>query len=210
MRPAERGRRQPTDGEQERAYAMSRVLITTIVGCAIALTAVRVSVAQQSSANATITDDQFVAKAAIGGSTEIALAKIALRQASNADVKQFAQQMISDHTAANQQLLTLAGRKQIPVPRKVDAKHQECVDKLGRLQGAEFDKEYAKQMVKDHKETVELFQSESSRGQDADLKAMATNLLPKLQQHLKMARNLAGEADDSTQRTGAQTTDTPK
>jgi putative membrane protein len=187
---------------------MRRMTVTaaTGLGLTLALLAAQATTAQQSAGP--VTDNEFVAKAAIGGSTEVALGKLALRQASSQDVKTFAQQMVTDHTAANKELLTLAGQKQIPVPRAIDAKHQEAVDKLGKLQGAEFDKAYAHQMVLDHKETVALFQSQADSGQDADLKGLATKLLPKLKHHLQMARNLAGEKDDATGRTSG-TADAP-
>jgi len=137
-------------------------------------------------------DNDFVQKASVGGSTEVALSKLALEKGSSDAVKRFAEQMVTDHTMANQELLTLAGRKNIPVPKKVDAKHQAAVDKLGPLQGEEFDRAYGKQMVQDHEETVDLFEKESAQGQDDDLKALATKLLPKLRDHLKMARDLPG------------------
>jgi putative membrane protein len=188
---------------------MRRTTITaaTGLGLALALLAAQATTAQQPAG--TLTDDEFVAKAAIGGSTEVALSKLALRQASSQDVKTFAQQMVTDHTAANKELLTLAGKKQIPVPRAVDAKHQAAVDKLGKLEGAEFDKAYAHQMVLDHKETVALFQAQAESGQDADLKGLATKLLPKLKHHLQMARNLAGEKDEAAGRTSGTADQSP-
>ena len=140
----------------------------------------------------TITDDQFVTRAAVGGSTEVESGKMALRNSQTAEVKSFAQRMIDDHTKANQQLLTIAGRKQIRVPKILDAKHQHALDRLGRLQGSEFDKAYAEQMLKDHKETVALFEAEARDGKDAELKGFATETLPILKEHLKLAQALAG------------------
>lgn len=174
---------------------MRRFMVAAAVGC-LALIGARLTAAQDDSAGGPTDDRDFVAKAAVGGSTEVALGKMALQRASDDGVKKFAQQMVTDHTMANQQLLSLAGKKQIPVPREIDAKHQQAVDMLGRLQGAEFDKAYMKQMVKDHEETVALFKGQASKGQDPDLKALATQLLPKLEQHLSMARQMSGAAGD--------------
>lgn len=149
-------------------------------------------------------DRDFVQKASIGGSTEVALSKMAEQRATDPEVKSFARKMITDHTAANNELLTLAGRKQLPVPSSVDAKHQEAVDKLGRLQGSDFDHAYMKQMVKDHEETVNLFKSEAEKGQDQDLKAMANRLLPTLQDHLSMAKKMCDKADSKSSTSGSK------
>lgn len=170
---------------------MLRRITAAVVVCGLAVLGTRFAAADDSAAPAN--DQDFVAKAAVGGSTEVALGKMALDRATDPEVKKFAQRMIADHTAANQELLTLAARKQMAVPRAIDAKHQQAVNDLGRLQGSEFDKAYMKQMVKDHEETVSLFKGESSRGQDADLKAVASKLLPRLEDHLKMARHLGDQ-----------------
>jgi len=175
---------------------MRRILMTAALGCGIALLAAHASTAQKSDESKTLTDNDFVAKAAVGGSTEVALAKLATERGESDEVKSFARQMITDHTKANQELLTLAGRKQIPVPKTVDSKHQKCLDEMARLQGSEFDRMYGKQMVKDHEETIGLFEAESKQGQDAELKGMAERLLPTLRDHLKMARKLPGAGQD--------------
>jgi len=146
----------------------------------------------------TITDEQFVAKATSAGSAEVEAGKLALRGSQTEEVKTFAQRMITDHTKANQELLILAGKKRIPVPKQIDAKHQQMLDRLARLQGSELDKAYAEQMVKDHKEAVELFEAESRHGKDAELKAFADRTLPTLKEHHRMARKLAGEKDEGS------------
>ena len=149
-----------------------------------------------------ITDEQFVAKAASGGSTEVEAGKLALRNSQTNEVKTFAQRMVDDHSRANQQLLTLAGKKQIRVPKTIDPKHQAALDRLGRLNGSDFDKAYAEQMVKDHKETIELFEAESRDGKDVELKAFALQTLPILKSHQKMARDLDGQVNPKSKDSG--------
>jgi putative membrane protein len=145
-----------------------------------------------------ISDDQFVAKAACCGSTEVEMGKLALRNGESAQVKTFGQRLLIDHNAADQKLLAMAGRKQIVVPRTLDAKHQEEINKLAKLQGAEFDRAFAEQMVKDHKAAIDLFESESKNGKDAEIKDYARQTLPNLKQHLRMARDLNSEKDDKS------------
>jgi len=64
--------------------------------------------------------------------------------------------------------------------------------KFSKLTGSVFDKAYAKQMVSDHNKAVSLFEKESTKGTDPDLKDFATKTLPTLQEHLQMAKSLAG------------------
>jgi len=136
-------------------------------------------------------DADFVNKAAIAGMAEVELGKLALKQSSDAEVKKFAQHMIDDHTKANDELKALAKKKNMQVPDKLDSEHQATVDRLAKLKGEEFDAEYKKVQVDDHVTAVELFENQSKNGADADWRKFAGDTLPTLQDHLKMARNLA-------------------
>jgi putative membrane protein len=80
-------------------------------------------------------------------------------------------------------------------------KHQKLMDRLSGLSGAEFDREFMKQMVKDHEDAVSDFQKQSTRGKDSDIRAFAARTLPTLQEHLRMAREI-----DSRVRGGSNTT----
>ena len=135
-------------------------------------------------------DTDFMTKAALGGMAEVELGKLAATKAQNAEVKKFAQQMVTDHTKANDELKALAGEKNFAMPVRLDPKHQAILDKLNGLSGAEFDKAYVEAMVADHEETVALFKSEADGGKDADAKAWAAKTLPALQMHLDMIKGI--------------------
>jgi putative membrane protein len=136
-------------------------------------------------------DKDFIMKAAEDGMLEVELGQLALKQASSEDVKAFARRMVDDHTKANQELTTLAGTKAVTPPSSLDAKHKQMMDKLSKLSGAEFDREYMKAMVKDHQKAVELFERQSKSGRDTELKAWADKTLPTLREHHQMARDVA-------------------
>jgi putative membrane protein len=133
----------------------------------------------------------FVTKATVAGKTEVAAARIALKNSSADDVKQFARQMIKDHTQAGDELASIAKGKNLQVPAHVDAKHGEVLAGLRSQSGAAFDASYAKQMVADHQEAVALFTSEAGDKSDPDLSAFAQKTLPTLQHHMSMATSLA-------------------
>jgi putative membrane protein len=138
-------------------------------------------------------DMKFMTMAAQGGMAEVAMARYAVDHATSDTVKQYAQRMIDDHTRANGELMQLATTKGITLPTTADPKHQQMMDKMMRLTGADFDREYIKQAgVKAHSEMEKLFTSESNKGRDADAKAFAARTLPTVQEHLRMARDMSG------------------
>ena len=90
---------------------------------------------------------------------------------------------------ANNELKELAGRKGVVVPAALKPKYQKVVDSLSKLSGAEFDKQYMSEMVKDHEKDVAAFQKESTAGKDPELTTWVKQTLPTLQGHLTMARD---------------------
>ena len=75
-----------------------------------------------------------------------------------------------------------------------------AAERLAQLTGADFDRQFMRQMVKDHKEAVSLFESQSKNGRDEDLKALAGKMLPTLRDHLKMAQEMADKGKGSEKR----------
>ncbi|MCA1566513.1 MAG: DUF4142 domain-containing protein [Acidobacteria bacterium] len=139
-------------------------------------------------------DRKFAMTAAMGGMAEVEMARVALTKASSDAVKQYAQKMIDDHTAANAELMQIASAKGITLPTAPDAKMRAMMAKMERMSGAEFDHHYIMMAGnKDHQKMEKLFRDESMRGKDADLKAFAAKTLPVVQQHLQMARDLQGQ-----------------
>ena len=135
-------------------------------------------------------DSHWVTKAAQGGVAEVEFGNLAKDRASSDAVKSFAQQMIDDHTNANDELKALAGQKNITLPADIDPKDKAVMDKLSKLNGAAFDKAYMRDMVADHKKDVAEFQKEVNSGKDPDVKAWAAKTLPTLQHHLQMAQQI--------------------
>jgi putative membrane protein len=135
-------------------------------------------------------DRKFVVTAAQGGLAEVELGTLAAQRASTDAVKQFGQRMASDHGKANEELKGLAQQKGVPVPTALDAKHKKLHDRLSKLSGAEFDRAYMDEMVKDHRKDVSEFRSEAERGKDPDVKAWAAKTLPTLEAHLKQAETV--------------------
>lgn len=138
-------------------------------------------------------DKEFISKAGMGGLYEVQAGNLALQKAQSADVKAFAQRMVTDHGKSNAELQQLATAKGAALPAELDGDHEDAVQHLSALSGAEFDKAYMQHMVPDHEKTVADFNRASTTATDADLKAWAQKTLPVLQQHLQMARDVSSK-----------------
>jgi putative membrane protein len=138
-----------------------------------------------------VADQIFAMMAAEGGLEEVQLGKLAADRATSPEVKQLAQRLVKDHTTANQELLTIAERKDIDVPKKLDGMHEDVVKLFSKLEGASFDREYLRYQVMHHEKDTAGFALQAKQGQDPDLKAFAAKQLPILQGHLQQLRDLA-------------------
>ncbi len=121
---------------------------------------------------------------------EVQFARLALEGALAEQVRGFAERMILDHTAANQQLVILAEAAGMTPPTEMDQQHQALHEQLSQLAGEEFDRQYMQGQVQDHQAAVELFSTEATppSGPADQLIAQA---LPRLQEHLEMAQQIS-------------------
>jgi putative membrane protein len=130
-------------------------------------------------------DKAFLTTAIRDGLAEVELGKLGAQQGSAAEVKQFAEQMVKDHQAANEKLMA-AAQGATPSP---DKKAQTALGKLKGMSGAKFDQAFMRQMVEDHVKAVALFQREAKSGKDEQVRNLAGEILPTLEEHLRMARS---------------------
>ncbi len=136
-------------------------------------------------------DRKFLMTAAMSGMKEVELSRMALTRASSEEVRRFAQQMVDEHTRANQELMQLAASKGVTLPTMPDTKLQSMLTRMGAMSGAEFDRAYLREAgVKEHRNAAKLFERESMRGRDADLTGFASRLLPAIRSHLSMAETM--------------------
>jgi putative membrane protein len=168
---------------------MSRMLL----GVALGALCLGLATAREDEPGKGDTDATFVFKASAGGLAEVNLSTLATKQASDPAVKRFAQKMVDDHTKANKELLERANKARLRVAPRMDEEHQKLAGKLATLSGAAFDREYMAAQVKDHEETVALFEKQASSGKNEDLKSWAAKTLPDLREHLKMAKDINGK-----------------
>lgn|SRR5512146_2306738 len=171
-----------------------------------ALAMLAAPVAQAETETTGQSDASFVQRALGSGREEVALAKLASEKAGSGELKQFAQMLVSDHTAVNDQLALLAQRDgTAPAPRDNTkrsgtdtgppaaspgaAPSSPKLDELGKLSGPAFDKRFLAIIVEGHEKSVALYEKESTSGANPAAKKLATETLPKIKEHLQQAKS---------------------
>jgi putative membrane protein len=124
---------------------------------------------------------------------EVELGRLAVQRGSSAGVKQYGQEMVEEHTRANQELMQLAMQKKVELPTEMSTQNTTLIDRLSGLSGSSFDTAYKQAMIDSHNQAIALFQAQSQQGQDPQLKAWATQKLPNLQAHLEMVNEMLAD-----------------
>ena len=161
---------------------------------------------------ADMTAQMFVSKALESGQKEVALARLAEQKAENAELKQFADKLASDHKAVNEQLQILArddktgaapkaqsdatkpstGSSSPPsaaAPGAAPSTSPEYT-RLQGLSGSEFEKAFLDVIVQGHEKSVELYEDASESLPEGAAKRLAADTLPKIKDHLEQAKSL--------------------
>jgi putative membrane protein len=127
---------------------------------------------------------QGFATAAIGANSfELQAAKLAQQRAVNKDTKDFASDMIRDHTPAGEMLAKAAKDQGINVSAALDPENQKKVDALKDVAAGDFDQAYLSTQITAHEDALKLFQSYSKGGPDGPLRNAANAILPTLKMH---------------------------
>jgi len=138
-----------------------------------------------------VPDKGFMMYAARDGIFHVEAGKLAVQRGSSEGVKKFGQHSIDHHTQLNDELMQLASKKGVTLPKKMGKKGREALDKLAKLSGPDFDKAYLETEIRDHSKDLSAFQKEAKEGKDPDVKAWAAKGVEAIEEHLKMARDLS-------------------
>ncbi len=177
-----------------------------IFGLVVSLPAGLVLAADQSEPKKTTdklssSDEKFVKEAAAGGMMEVELGKIAADKSTNDKVKAFGRQMQEDHGKANEELKAIAANKGVKIPMTLEGKQKKTVDRLSKLSGSEFDRQYTRTMIEDHKEDLKVFEREADKAKDPDLKQFAGKYAPIIKKHLEMVQTTGEQLKGASKET---------
>ncbi|WP_201982726.1 DUF4142 domain-containing protein [Hymenobacter rubidus] len=140
-------------------------------------------------------DSEFMTKAASGGMLEVEMGKQVLARAVTPEAKKYAEQMVSDHTKGNAELMALAAKKNITLPSTLGDEHAKVLKDVVEEKGVKMDQEYMKEMLKDHEEDVKEYTDASIKAADPDIKAFAAKTVPMLKMHLDMVTKMRPAVD---------------
>jgi putative membrane protein len=124
----------------------------------------------------------------------------AAEKSNNPQVKAFGQQMITDHSKANDNLKPIADSAHVPWPTQLTAEPKTVYDRLSKLSGSQFDKLYVQTMVQDHQKDVGEYRTESTKVKDPQLKTYVTQTLPVVEQHLNHIKRIQPSAGGSAKK----------
>jgi putative membrane protein len=184
-----------------------RMSVPVIAGLALALGAGLVFAADNAEhGQLSSRDYKFLKEAASGGMAEVEVGQLAKTKGTDPSVRAFGERMVTDHQKANDELKQIASTKGATIPSEISHSERSTIDKLQKAEGAQFDKEFASAMVKDHKKDVKDFKDAADDVKDAELKAFAQKTLATLQEHLRMAEDMAKTVKAETSTTSSSTT----
>lgn len=162
----------------------THLVCTAILGC----TGFATSIAAH--AAVTDADKTFLTSAAQGNLDEIKLGELAEQKSTNAQVKAFAQKMITQHKMLQEKMSPFAQQWNVAPPTTLNSENQQEYDKLSGLSGSQFDKEYMNQMVESHQATLDAFNQEINTTTDQRFKQAVMKGKAVVAAHLNMAQSL--------------------
>ena len=136
-------------------------------------------------------DKKFVTDSGKGSLAEIEMAKLALANSSNPDVKKFAAQMVHDHQMLIQSMKPFAQQMGVPAPAKLERAEQDEYDRLAKKKGESFDKDYIQTMIDDHHKDLSDFDTEYNNTQNPALKQAVGKCEQVIKGHTEMIDNIA-------------------
>ena len=143
-----------------------------------------------------VTDAQIASIVVTANQVDIDAGKLAKSMASSAEVKKFAEQMITDHTGVNKQAVDLVTKLKVtpednPTSQSLKAGGEKNVANLKTLKGAAFDKAYIDNEVAYHQAVIDAVDKTLIPGAtNAELKALLVKVRPAFVAHLEHAKHV--------------------
>jgi putative membrane protein len=159
--------------------------------CCIAFCSVPALAQGKVAKGAGMSDQQFLDFAAQTDMVEANLGQLAVNVSDSQPVKDYAQMLVTDHTADYNQLNGVAQQAGLAIPTAIDsANNKTMIAPFQPLKGKAFDHRYIQEMISGHTKAIAIYKREADDAQNPALKAYAEQTLPTLQKHLDGAKQL--------------------
>lgn len=135
-------------------------------------------------------DQAFIRKAMQGDNSETRLGTIAAERGSSAGIRDFGRMLAREHAAAKLDAARVARALGVAPTSQMTPEARAEERRLARLSGRDFDREFARYMVEDHRKDIDDFQKQARSG-GPQTRRLADRTLPVLRHHLQLARDLS-------------------
>lgn len=149
--------------------------------------ALLIPLAAANAASLSRADKQFMAAAARADMIGAHEGQMAAAKASQDSVKTLAKTLVEDHTTSYTDLSQLAAKTGTSIPKGINAAKDPAIEQLTRLKGSGFDRTFTRDEIAAARQNLAMCKREASRGQDADVKAYASKMVPVLEKDLHAA-----------------------
>ncbi|MGZ3845416.1 MAG: DUF4142 domain-containing protein [Flavisolibacter sp.] len=137
------------------------------------------------------TDQAFLTQVAMANKAEIMAGQLAATKSTTASIKSYGQLMVTEHTQAQTDLQGVYTNVGQTKPDSLDAQHQALMTRLNSFTGHSFDTAYINSQLRDHQNTLTIFQTEISGGNNSSVKNYANMYVSHIQMHLQKADSLS-------------------
>lgn len=131
---------------------------------------------------------------------EVSLGKIVIERATSEKVRALAEKLVADHQQVSELNRALQTKLGLDIPEQPSAEQQATAEKIKSQTGAAFDAAFVTAQVEGHTKSVASAQKEISTGSHPDVKAFATEYLPKARMHLEHSTMTQAELGTETAR----------
>ena len=135
--------------------------------------------------------ESYVMKAGASDLYEKTSSQLVLATTGNAEVKRFANMMVSDHSSSTAKVKAAAMKSGLkPKPPMLEPKQQAMITALRNASSGARDALYITQQKAAHQEALALHQDYSKAGTAAPLKMAAGEIAPVVQHHIEMLASM--------------------
>ena len=139
-----------------------------------------------------MSSNEFLTTAIKGDLAEMKVGHLAETNGGSEAVRNFGKTLVTDHTKAGDQAKSVAKQANVDIPTQPSAEAQKNYEKLSKLKGKAFDREFATMMVADHDKDIRMYEQEA-KAKSGPASDLAEKQLPTLRKHLQMAKSIEQE-----------------
>ncbi len=173
---------------------MKKLIAATIATAQVFVLLAWPVLAQQTQTTLSATDKKYLTQDAEGSAYEFQLAQLGVEKASDSATQQYALRVLDDHAKFNSQLMQLAHKKGLTLPVDTNAQDKSKIERLMQVNGAAFDKAFAKEMARINTSDISDSKREASMTKDPDIQAFINQFASTDEDHLQGARSLMGSS----------------